>query len=1309
MSESTKIWAGAAGQDSCRAQVYQDPYLYAGLYTRPAQVVQINPLTMATVATWTGAGATESWPRALVSDGTYIYVALNTIPALVIKIDPSTMTTVRTWRGGVLEDQGGALTFHGTSLYLGLIRTPAMVIEIEPVTMTTVSRWTGAAGQNLCHALRSDGTYLYAGLYLSPAQVVKIDPAGMTTVATWTGDLLDVLCSALAVRGSYVYAGLWSNPVRVVKISSSTMLTDSRFTGEVGQWQCGALEFGPDYLCVGTNNVAMRLIRLNYETMEVQVTWRAALGYNRCRAITYDGSVFTYLGLSSTPARVIGILSDEELAGIFPQHVRLQLGIRSGNILWNGLVNQSSFEPAVYSLAYDGASGAPSDPGAYTAPYLIVREPTVGGVKGVVKGMLRISSVSVATPTTGTFYFAHIKAINWADNDVLEILDFIPLYTSPLTHSANWSRAQPVPIMGPHRMGFVDEAMKFIGNDSYGRKGRNIANYSWTFPSGTPATSIGIGTRADPISVTWAAAGEYVVSLEVQDSAGESYTTHRSVLIYERTGANAPYDAFTINSLSGDWAGGGFTCEIDAYETPTLAGFPDHALVIIRGDEWYGDYRATLGDELGAEDHLFVGYVVAGSQTLDAQTETVTLDVATVQYLMDRMTVWPEVFKTGTTYELTADYTQFSALTLDDVAFHILEEHTTLRKLHDIHCDIIPEIKSLDIPEGTLLGLLNDQIFNVRFGQCASSRLSNLYIAQDRQFEAGSVQSAHATEMILGKGRWLNSLDLGEELAPDQVSQLEIEAFTAALFSVTMFAPPFDPSSPGEGNWGAFERLSEILVQRTATQEAVDEAAYFAGQAIALRNARYKRVAIETANWRQVDPARQDYVQLKLDPADTLRGHDWSAETLICRSLTWSPDPQQTIECEPVVQGIPGDYWALSPEHALTQELAWMIVIAQAAQGQTLRAFYTSSFDEAELEWAEFSNGLTGSVFYDFAWDPFNKYQMMYIGSYQALFRWQAPLGQETEWENILTAADFTAATGLSGLWHSVVRVETSEKKQGFIAAHVVNGHPDDASYVQSRVFVSLDWGEHWTASAVFTFSGSDRQYYPGSPGVLHLCLNDLDGCRHSNGLLYATAGMIDPSGWHSVLYESVGWSTDFVQISSRAAANFSDNKGAIHVPYEDNSSGNLLYWLYSGEVDGTGARLLRSTNGGGSWSSIAGTYPQTIRQARIMDTHEDEGDYAAVYRSRLGDPSGYYLSTDAARRRWDFRTICDGKAGWQLGKGILHDISFWPVNKLVMLAGGESFLRMSGDAGVSWVSKAGDLEELLGRNYVVRKIVPYW
>jgi hypothetical protein len=130
---------------------------------------------------------------AVVSDGAYLYAALATSPAQVVKIDPTSMAEAGRWKGIANENTATSLACLGGSLFAGLNTAPGQVVQIDVAEMTTLSKWTGDIDEKYVWALASDGAYVYAGTGQFPfstitaaAFVIKIDPATMSKASRYT-------------------------------------------------------------------------------------------------------------------------------------------------------------------------------------------------------------------------------------------------------------------------------------------------------------------------------------------------------------------------------------------------------------------------------------------------------------------------------------------------------------------------------------------------------------------------------------------------------------------------------------------------------------------------------------------------------------------------------------------------------------------------------------------------------------------------------------------------------------------------------------------------------------------------------------------------------------------------------------------------------------------------------------------------------------------------------------------------------------------------------------------------------------------
>lgn len=86
------------------------------------------------------------------------------------------------------------------------------------------------------------------------------------------------------------------------------------------------------------------------------------------------------------------------------------------------------------------------------------------------------------------------------------------------------------------------DTVSFDGTDSYDPDG-SVSSYAWTFEDGSPASSAaGSGT------VSWAAAGEYEVTLVVTDGTGEKSSPARVIMV-----VTEPRNNYYLGASNGVW------------------------------------------------------------------------------------------------------------------------------------------------------------------------------------------------------------------------------------------------------------------------------------------------------------------------------------------------------------------------------------------------------------------------------------------------------------------------------------------------------------------------------------------------------------------------------------------------------------------------------------------------------------------------------------------------------------------------------------------------------------------------------------
>lgn len=248
-------------------------YLYAASQASPTVIYKIDKSTMTTVGSWTGAaGQNSSNLNSITNDGTYIYVGIDGFAAgsaprtQVVQINPTTMATVATWVGdGGANDRSAYQVSNGPAgIVYAAVKNNAggpsgRIYSILTSNMTTQGMWQSSGAAEDTNSVTYDGSSVYAATYgVNPPVIYKINPATMTTSSNWTGALTDLsqFADFLTYNGGYVYATAWSsfdsNP-QIVQIKSSDMSkVASYYTGSADDAD-GATFIGSNvYLGMGT-------------------------------------------------------------------------------------------------------------------------------------------------------------------------------------------------------------------------------------------------------------------------------------------------------------------------------------------------------------------------------------------------------------------------------------------------------------------------------------------------------------------------------------------------------------------------------------------------------------------------------------------------------------------------------------------------------------------------------------------------------------------------------------------------------------------------------------------------------------------------------------------------------------------------------------------------------------------------------------------------------------------------------------------------------------------------------------------------
>ena len=293
---------------------------------------------------------------------------------------------------------------------------------------------------------------------------------------------------------------------------------------------------------------------------------------------------------------------------------RLYLGVHKPASIFTARVNGAVVYP-LFQIPFD--TGSPTS-GAIIKSGMTLWIGSAAGLRD--KGTMRVRGDQSAA-ATGNLVVSELGqyAIDIDDNDFLTVVEDyrigakFPRYSGGawlMDYDIAWTDTGlgnnvkpnqeygPLARLGPAAVGFLESSLcrlRYVGERSAAYSpGNSIGTYAWTFPgTASPATSAAQGTSASPITVDYSAAipgGRYHGLTVTENTTTKTHVGRRLTFIFERSGANAPYDAEVIGAIGGGPEQGGYTVTVRVINTTAdQDDFPDGAHVVLFEEAFYAD------------------------------------------------------------------------------------------------------------------------------------------------------------------------------------------------------------------------------------------------------------------------------------------------------------------------------------------------------------------------------------------------------------------------------------------------------------------------------------------------------------------------------------------------------------------------------------------------------------------------------------------------------------------------------------------------------------------------------------------------
>jgi hypothetical protein len=338
---------------------------------------------------------------------------------------------------------------------------------------------------------------------------------------------------------------------------------------------------------------------------------------------------------------------------------------------------------------------------------------------------------------------------------------------------------RPAAMLGPNRIGFVQETMKFFGGRSANRWRKPCRDHTWRIlKDGVDVTSDSAHvyflnitddivqtyvTEPQPANlfVAFAQAGIYTVELTVTGDYGDYSGTHtgtRQVIVYPSR-QETPAGVVEVSSIAGSVSQGGWTCSLrlrgdlsTVLQATEIEGYiPVVVMVEPYTEGLSGDYTSY---EVGVEWHagkqwddpriLFNGYIDRETVSVDVDKSEVRFDCRTADMILEQMQTHVVGFfeSSGSGAGVT-----FNDLMYHDVVRYMLLEKSDFGDFHDLrffhNWGLLPWETWTESMQGTeqaygTYTVDNDQVPNQEYNDWTFNNgqyWSNIRDGSDNQFE----------------------------------------------------------------------------------------------------------------------------------------------------------------------------------------------------------------------------------------------------------------------------------------------------------------------------------------------------------------------------------------------------------------------------------------------------------------------------------------------------------------------------------------------------------------------------------------------
>lgn len=322
----------------------------------------------------------------------------------------------------------------------------------------------------------------------------------------------------------------------------------------------------------------------------------------------------------------------------------------------------------------------------------------------------------------------------------------------------------PMAVAGPPAAQFLEggsATVDFVGDRSFAlAPGATLTTFLWTAHGSSEGISSSQGTEGSPVTFTWTSAGQYLVSLEVTDSNGNTHTTYTWVFIVDPASpTDVAYTQFDTISDSFDFNQGGGNSAFTVHGVAGVSQFPQESLVLHVAR---GTITTPTGTWPGRSNILFCGYIQQGTIRQDPVHNTTSFQATTIDGLMKSLSIYPVRMEDVLS---ASKWVQGENLTVDRLISFLAHWRSTLSLMTPIRpVNYTASIKAQDFAHTSLYTQMKNLLSDA-WGVVVSDHQSVLHLERDYQLMTTAERAAVTTRKTLNAGIWAGTVDIAERPA----------------------------------------------------------------------------------------------------------------------------------------------------------------------------------------------------------------------------------------------------------------------------------------------------------------------------------------------------------------------------------------------------------------------------------------------------------------------------------------------------------------------------------------------------------------